>query len=92
MNRDNTNTGVLFKNDKQGNDRRPDYKGKINVNGTEFWLSAWIKSSRDGNKYMSLSVQDKRGSDDRRPERSIASGNGDKAAQQMPYFDDEIPF
>ena len=56
---DNTNQGVLFKNDKGDNQSRPDYKGTINVNGTEFWLAAWIKSSKAGKKYMSLSVQTK---------------------------------
>ncbi len=55
---DDTNRGVLFKNDKEGNERRPDYKGSINVNGTEFWLSAWIKEGQKG-KFMSLSVQPK---------------------------------
>jgi hypothetical protein len=61
---DNTNSGLLARNDKQGNDSRPDYRGSINVDGTEYWLSAWIKTGRDGTKlagqkYMSLSVQPK---------------------------------
>lgn len=55
---DNTDRGVLFKNDKEGNAQRPDYKGNINVGGTEFWLSAWIKDGAKG-KFMSLSVQPK---------------------------------
>ena len=64
MSYDNTNSGLLAKNDKQGNDSRPDYRGSINVDGTEYWLSAWIKTGRDGTKlagqkYMSLSVQPK---------------------------------
>ena len=37
---DNTNRGVLFKNDRKESDSHPDYKGQINVDGTEFWLSA----------------------------------------------------
>ena len=52
-------TGTLFKNDKQGNEKRPDYRGKINVNGQEFELSAWIKEGKKG-KFMSLSVQEPR--------------------------------
>ena len=54
----NENRGVLFKNDKDGNAARPDYKGSINVNGTDLWLSAWIKEGQKG-KFMSLSVQPK---------------------------------
>ena len=53
---DNTNRGVLFKNDEKKADNHPDYRGKINVNGTDFWLSAWIKEAKDKRKFMSLSV------------------------------------
>jgi hypothetical protein len=61
---DRTNSGLLAKNDKQGNESRPDYRGSINVDGREYWLSAWIKQGRDGTKlagqkYMSLSVKPK---------------------------------
>ena len=84
MNYDNTNRGVLFKNDKQGNEKRPDYTGTINVGGTDFQLSAWIKASKAGDKYMSLSVQPKRDTD-KRPER----GPAEEARMD---FDDQIPF
>ena len=57
---DNTDRGVLFKNDDKQGDSHPDYTGNINVNGTEFWLSAWIKTSdKTGKKFMSLSVKAK---------------------------------
>lgn len=61
---DNTNSGLLTKNDKQGNDARPDMRGSINVDGVDYWLSAWIKEGRpgtklEGQKYMSLSVKPK---------------------------------
>lgn len=56
---DNTDRGALFKNDDKESDSHPDYKGSINVGGTDFWLSAWIKTSKAGAKYMSLSVKSK---------------------------------
>lgn len=58
MEYDNTNRGALFKNDKKETEKQPDYKGKINVNGQDFYLSAWIKNAKDGGKFMSLSVSE----------------------------------
>ena len=58
---DNTNRGVLFKNNQGDNPKRPQYRGSLNVNGAEYNISAWIKESRkDGSKFMSLSIEPKR--------------------------------
>jgi hypothetical protein len=53
---DNTNRGVLFKAKDKKKDTSPDYTGTINVDGTEFKLSGWLKSSKAGEKFFSLSV------------------------------------
>lgn len=58
MSYDNTNSGVLFKNDRKEKDTHPDYKGSINVGGTEYWLSSWIKTGQKG-KFMSLAITPK---------------------------------
>ena len=52
------NSGVLFKSDKKDNERAPDYKGNIMVDGQEYWLSAWIKEGKSG-KFMGLAVSPK---------------------------------
>jgi hypothetical protein len=52
------NSGVLFKNDKKDNERAPDYKGNIMVDGNEYWLSAWIKEGKTG-KFMGLALSPK---------------------------------
>ena len=56
---DDTNRGALFKNAKKDSERHPDYKGSLNVNGIDFWVSSWLKTSSKGEKYMSLSVEPK---------------------------------
>lgn len=56
---DNTDRGALFKNKDKETDSHPDYQGSVNVGGREYWLSAWLKESKKGEKYMSLSVKPK---------------------------------
>jgi hypothetical protein len=55
---DNTNRGVLFKGKKE-KETHPDYEGTINVDGKEFWLNAWLQTSKTGTKFMSLSIKPK---------------------------------
>ena len=51
------NSGVLFTNDQKGNDKAPAYKGKVNVNGKEMEIAAWVKEGKNG-KYLSLSFKE----------------------------------
>ena len=55
----NENRGILFRNDKKTEDRHPDFNGSINANGVDYWLSGWIKESKEGKKFFSLSVKPK---------------------------------
>jgi uncharacterized protein (DUF736 family) len=59
MEYENRNRGALFKNNDKTEETHPDYRGSINIGGVDHWLSAWIKTSKKGMKYMSLSVQPK---------------------------------
>ncbi len=57
MEYDNTNTGVLFKNDKEGNEKRPDYTGTMELeNGKKMRLAAWVRESQKGQKFLSLKM------------------------------------
>lgn len=56
---DNTNRGSLFKNDKKTEEKHPDLSGSINIEGTEYWISGWSKTSKGGQKFLSLSVRQK---------------------------------
>ena len=77
---DNTNRGVLFRNDKKETENHPDYTGSINVDGLEHWLSAWVKTSKAGKKFFSLSVKLK-----------DAPPVANPAVEAAP-FDDDLPF
>lgn len=56
---DNTNSFVLFRNDKGDNPNRPDYTGTITLeDGKEMRLAAWIKEGQKG-KFMAGKVSEK---------------------------------
>ncbi len=56
---DNELRGALFKNDKKGNDKAPDYKGPAQIKGIEYDMSAWLRTARSGQKYMSVHFEAK---------------------------------
>lgn len=88
-NYDNTNSGMLAKNDRKEKDTHPDYRGVINVDGVDYWLSAWIKVGRDGSKmqgqkYFSLSVKAK--DEQAKPAAKGSQGSG------FDDIDSDLPF
>lgn len=53
-------TGALFKNANKQSENHPDYRGPFyDANGNEMEVSAWLKTSKNGSKYMSLQVRPK---------------------------------
>lgn len=86
------NTGSLFKNDKKEADTHPDYKGSGLIEGVgEVWLDAWINTSNNGTKYMSLKFKpknaDQRGSYAKQ-EPARGGGYGEPGRD----LDDDVPF
>lgn len=86
---DNTNTGVLFKNDRKAQPTHADWNGSVNINGEEFWLNAWVKEKKgDGSKFFSLSVRPKEGATPMKAKPAAAPAR----RPAMADLDDEIPF
>ena len=86
MEYDNQNRGSLFKNDKKTEDKHPDLNGSINVDGKDYWISAWKKTSKAGTPFYSLSVRIKQEQvrQSSQPTRKSPSRDID--------LDDDIPF
>jgi uncharacterized protein (DUF736 family) len=87
---DNTNSGMLAKNDRKEKDTHPDYRGVINVDGVDYWLSAWIKVGRDGSKmqgqkYFSLAVKAK-------DEQQAKPSSKPQKTQEPDFPDEDLPF
>lgn len=60
------NSGSLWPNDKKTQENHPDRTGTLNVGGVEYWISGWIKKTKDGRSYMNLSVKPKQQRSQRR--------------------------
>lgn len=56
---DNTDTFVLFLNDKGDNERAPDRTGTLNVGGVEYFMDGWIKQGKKG-PFLSGRIKPKR--------------------------------
>ena len=86
MEYDRTNTIAIFKNKNKANDKAPDYKGRVNVDGVDKEISLWLnESKKTGEKYMSGTVQDPYNAEQKPAPRPTA--------KDKPSFDDEqIPF
>ena len=84
MSYDNTNSGILSRNDRKEQPNHPDFKGSLNVDGRDYWLSGWVKERKDGSgKFFSLSVKPKDAPAEPKPAPTRGGG---------PALDDDIPF
>lgn len=77
-------SGSLFRNDKRETDNHPNLKGSAMINGEEFWVSAWTKVSKSGEKWVSLSFQPK--------DKDKASAKPSKPADSGDPWDDDLRF
>ena len=48
------NSGSLFRNDKREKDSHPHAKGSAMIDGVAYFVSAWTKEDKNGNRYQSL--------------------------------------
>jgi hypothetical protein len=53
------NTGTAFNNDKKGNDKAPDLRGTLNVEGKEYNIALWNKQGKKG-PFYSIAISEPR--------------------------------
>lgn len=87
---DNTNRLLMVKNDKKGNEKAPDFRISININGEDFVSGVYMNQSdkfitdiNPKGTYMSGKVEPKRVNSEAKPVSK---------ADPMDDLDSEIPF
>ena len=82
------NEGALFKNDKKETDSHPDYKGSAMINGTDYWVSGWINTSKAGAKYMKFSYTAK----EQAHNNGVQQVKSSVQDMSLAELDEDIPF
>jgi hypothetical protein len=80
---DKTNRGSIWKNEKKESDKHPDFTGSLDVNGVEYWVSAWKRKpdAKPKAPALSFSIKPK----EQKPKEQEPKTDGE-------FFDDDIPF
>ena len=73
--------GSMFKNQKKLTDQHPNMTGSALIGGVEYWVSAWTKVDKNGNKWQSLSFT-----------RKDQPKTREQAEKAVADIDDDIPF
>ncbi len=82
MNTQRDNFGSFRKNDRKEKDSHPDVKGKMTVEGKEYWFSAWRKST-DGQTWYSASLT---------PKDEPKAVDANAKVDELDDLNDEVPF
>lgn len=86
---DNTNRGQIWKNDKKETDNHPDFKGSLNVDGEEYWISAWKRKSdaNPNSPALKFAIRKK----DSQP-RQASEYTKEYKNKQDDFYNDDVPF
>lgn len=80
MAEDYGDSGALFRNERKSKPNQPEYTGQGTIDGTEYWISAWIKEAKKtGKTYMSLafSAKDEVQQEEEKPEKEAVTAGSD---------------
>jgi hypothetical protein len=96
---DNTNKGVLFNEKEIKSDKHPTMTGKLDVEGKEYRIAAWEKSSKDSyTTFLTLAISEPKKPEQQGFEKARAVADKIKAKQDVvhdvdtPINLEDIPF
>lgn len=87
MSYDNNMKLSIWKNEKKTTDKHPDFTGSGEVDGVEYWVSAWRRGKDDNPKVPALKLSLQKKDDVHR--KGVDSA---KDAIDNNFVDDDLPF
>ena len=54
---DDTNCGVLFRNENKQSPKHADYSGSLNAAGLDYWCDGYVRQSSSGRKFISFKLK-----------------------------------
>lgn len=81
-------SGSLFKNKRKEKEKHPDTQGSCQIDGVDYWISGWTKTTQAGEKWVSLEFKRK----DQQQEAAQPTTDKQKAAKAVSDLDSDIPF
>lgn len=81
------NSGSIFRNENKESENHPNGQGKCMVGGVMYYISAWVKTDKNGHKWQSLAFKPVGDVKAKPAEKKPIDGNN--AFQDMK---DDIPF
>lgn len=87
---DNTNSGFMSRNDNRKTDKHPEFTGSLNVEGVDFWVSAWVNEGREGGKmegrkYFSIKISRKEQNNRNAPPPPKQSSHSEFDIDDLPF-------
>ena len=79
---DQTNRGQIWGNKDRKTDKHPTHTGSLNVEGVEYWISAWVGDKSKNQPALTFKIQKKE------PKQSQQA----PAAPAQKFDPDSIPF
>lgn len=89
---DNTNKGVIFKNDTKGNDKAPIYRGKGNFKGQDFEVAMWVKKDKNDNSYFTVAFSEPYVKDGESKTSTQPTYNNNSQIRETKIDDEQLPF
>jgi len=78
-------SGSVFKNKKKASDKSADMTGSARIFGRDVWINCWVKTDKNGEKWISFSFKEKEEKSEPAPPRQEYKPEPPPAKDDFPF-------